>query len=81
MDQADRIIKHLTDFITGFVGPVGSDVKDVREQMCGAGSRDAGSYSGWPQLGTTASGDYLTLVDAVAALRQDLDALRKEIKR
>ena len=81
VDQADRIIKHLTDFITGFVGPVGSDVKDVREQMCGAGSRDAGSYSGWPQLGTTASGDYLTLVDAVAALRQDLDALRKEIKR
>lgn len=81
VSEADRIIKHLTDFIAGFVGPVGSDVKDVREQMCGAGSRDAGSFNGWPQLGTTASGDYLTLVDAVAALRRDLDSLRKEIKR
>lgn len=81
VSEADRIIKHLQDFITGFVGPVGSDVKDVREQMCGAGSRDAGSFSGWPQLGTTASGDYLTLVDAIAALRKDVDGLRKEIKR
>ena len=75
--EADRII----DFIKGFVAPIGSDVKDVREQMCGAGSRDAGSFSGWPQLGTTASGDYLTLVDAIAALRKDVDGLRKEIKR
>lgn len=81
VSEADRIIKHLTDFIAGFVGPVGSDVKDVREQMCGAGSRDSGTFSGWPQLGTNADGADLTLVDAVAALRRDVDALRKEIKR
>ena len=81
VDQADRIIKHLQDFIAGFVGPVGSDVKDVREQLCGAGSRDAGTFEGWQQLGTDSNGNYLTLVDAVAALRRDLDNVRKEIKR
>lgn len=43
--EADRIIKHVEDFITGFVGPIGSDVKDVREQL--TGGRDAGQYPGW----------------------------------
>lgn len=33
---------------------------------------------GWPQLGTTADGHALTLVDAVAAIRADLDQLRDE---
>ena len=79
VSEADRIIKHLTDFIAGFVGPVGSDIKDVREQI--TGGRDAGEYPGWPQLGQNAEGADLTLVDAVAALRRDLDGLRKEIKR
>lgn len=79
MSEADRIIKHLQDFITGFVGPVGSDVKDVRTQL--TGGRNEGEYPGWPQLGKNAQGQDLTLVDAIAALRRDLDTLRKEIKR
>lgn len=45
-----------------YVGPIGSDVKDVREQLCGAGARDAGQYGGWPQLGG------LTVVDKLAEL-------------
>lgn len=38
-------------FTAAFMAPVGSDVKDEREQLCGAGSRDAGEYDGWGQLG------------------------------
>lgn len=75
VSEADRII----DFIKGFVSPIGSDVKDVRQQI--TGGRDAGEYPGWPQLGQNSDGANLTLIDAVAALRRDLDALRKEIKR
>lgn len=52
----------LMDFIVKFVGPIGSDVKDIREQLCGLRQRDAGQYEGWPQL------EGLTLVDAVAEL-------------
>lgn len=75
VSEADRII----NFIKGFVAPIGSDVKDVRQQL--TGGRDAGEFGGWPQLGQNSEGANLTLVDAVAALRRDLDTLRKEIKR
>lgn len=71
VSEADRII----DFIKGYVGPIGSDVKDVRQQI--TGGRDAGEYPGWPQLGKNSKGENLTLVDAVAALRRDLDDMRK----
>lgn len=37
--------KYFTDFLTGFVGPVVSDVKDIRAQL--TGGRDAGQYPGW----------------------------------
>lgn len=43
--EADRIIKHIEDFIQGYVGPIGSDVKDLREQA--TGGRNAGEYPGW----------------------------------
>ena len=43
--EADRIIKHIEDFIEGFCGPIGSDTKDIREQL--TGGRDAGQYPGW----------------------------------
>lgn len=43
--EADRIIKHIEDFIAGFCGPIGSDTKDIREQL--TGGRDAGQYPGW----------------------------------
>lgn len=44
-------VKQIQDYVKGFVGPIGSDVKDIREQLCGQGSRDAGEYDGWVQLG------------------------------
>lgn len=36
---------------------------------------------GWPQLGSNAAGLWLTLVDAVAAIREDLAAIQKELKK
>ncbi|MGW4240900.1 peptidoglycan DD-metalloendopeptidase family protein [Nocardia sp. NPDC004722] len=41
----------IYECLATYIGPIGSDVKDVREQLCGAGQRDAGQYGGWPQLG------------------------------
>lgn len=59
-------VKQVQDFVAGFVGPIGSDVKDLREQACGAGQRDAGQYDGWPQLGGR------TIVDALAVIGSTL---------
>ncbi|WP_182359742.1 hypothetical protein [Tomitella gaofuii] len=50
-----------------FMSAVGSDVKDVREQLYGEDARDEGEYTGWPQLGGR------TVTDGVAAV---LTALR-----
>ncbi|MFC9769653.1 glycoside hydrolase family 19 protein [Rhodococcus jostii] len=46
--------------------PIGSDVKDIREQLCGEGSRDAGEYAGWLQLGGR------TIPDALAVIGEKL---------
>jgi len=42
-------------------------ISDIHEQLCGDGSRTAGQYTGWPQLGG------LTLVDALAVIGQTLN--------
>jgi hypothetical protein len=62
-------VEHLKDFITGYVGPVISDVKDIRQQL--TGGRDAGEYPGWPQLGDK------TVVDALAEVKSDVAAIKK----
>lgn len=79
VSEADRIIKHITDYISGFVGPIGSDTKDVRQQL--TGGRDAGDYRGWPQLGKDSQGRNLTVVDAIAALRVELAEFRAEFDK
>lgn len=53
-------VKQVQDFVAGFCGPIGSDAKDIRQQL--TGGRDAGQYPGWPQLGGR------TMVDALAAI-------------
>lgn len=62
-------VKQIQEFVAGFVGPIGSDVKDIREQLAGDGARDAGEYTGWPQLGGK------TLVDALADVLQRVKTL------
>ncbi|MEV0246216.1 N-acetylmuramoyl-L-alanine amidase [Nocardia sp. NPDC050712] len=64
-------VDRIQEFITAFCGPIGSDIKDIREQLCGHEQRDAGQYAGWPQL------DGLTLVEAIADIRTRLDKLEQ----
>lgn len=60
-------VEHIENFIKGYVGPVISDVKDIRQQL--TGGRDAGEYPGWEQLGGK------TVVDAIADIQKRLAAL------
>lgn len=53
-------------------------VEDTRQQL--TGSRKHGEYAGWEQLGQDGQGRNLTMVDAIAALRQDVVNLTKEIR-
>lgn len=48
-----------------YVGPIGSDVKDVRQQL--TGGRDAGEYPGFPQI------DNRSIPDAIAAIGAHLE--------
>lgn len=52
--------RYIADFITGFVGPIGSDTKDIRQQI--TGGRNAGQYPGWEQ------GGFRTVADGVYAI-------------
>lgn len=70
-------VQQIIKFITDFVGPVGSDAKDIRQQL--TGGRDRGEYPGWSQLGKDAQGKNLTVVDALAATRQDLARVEKKL--
>lgn len=67
----------IINFIKTYVGPIGSDVKDIREQLVGGrdlvrrpdGSVDLlKSFPGWALLGKRADGSNRTLVDAVGVL-------------
>lgn len=74
VSEADRIIKELKDYVdVRIVDAIGSDVKDIRQQL--TGGRDRGEYPGWPQLGQNAKGQNLTTIDAIAAVRHDLSAI------
>ncbi|AEV52146.1 lysin [Rhodococcus phage RGL3] len=56
-------VQEIKDYIDIRVtGPIGSDVKDLREQSCGQGARDAGQYNGWPQLGDRTIADALAVI-------------------
>lgn len=71
-------VEHIEEFIKGYVGPIGSDVKDIREQFCGAGQRDAGEYNGWPQLGDPET-DARTVVDGLAVALRLLYSIENRI--
>ncbi|MFJ7622748.1 N-acetylmuramoyl-L-alanine amidase [Rhodococcus erythropolis] len=52
-----------------YMDAVVSDVKDIREQLCGMKQRDRGQFGGWPQLGNR------TVVDALADIQTRLAKL------
>ncbi|GAA4811001.1 hypothetical protein [Tomitella cavernea] len=58
----DLDVRAAEQYKAAFMGAVGSDVRDVREQLCGEGARDTGEYTGWPQLGGR------TVTDGIAAV-------------
>lgn len=73
---------YYTDFLKGFVGPIGADVKDVRQQL--TGGRDGGQYPGWSiewllQQFNKREGDKGTLVELVAVAIAEARLARKEI--
>lgn len=82
--------KFFTDFVTGYLGPVISDVKDVRQQI--TGGRDAGDYRGWSTSQLVRAyekrpGDTGTIPEMIAVvlhelqqLRADVDELKKGLK-
>lgn len=76
--------KFFTDFLKGFVGPVISDVKDIRQQF--TGGRDAGEYPGWSisQLVRNFQakpGDHGTVPEMLAVALTELHALREDVNK
>lgn len=77
-------IKFFVDFIKGFLGPLISDVKDIREQLTGAGGRDGGKFPGWSisQLVKNYQakpGDRGTLPEMLAVIVTELGKLRDDV--
>lgn len=62
------------NFITGYLGPQIDALQEVWKQLRGP------SGQGWAQLGKNSKGQNLTLVDAVAAIRQDLAQLSSDVR-
>lgn len=76
--------KFFTDFLKGFIGPVISDVKDIRQQF--TGGRDAGEYPGWSisQLVKNYQakpGDSGTVPEMLAVALTELHALREDVNK
>lgn len=74
--------KYFTDYIKGFIGPLISDAKDIRQQL--TGGRDAGQYPGWSVSQLVKNyrskpGDNGTLPEMLAVALTELQALRADV--
>lgn len=68
MSMSAAEVQDLKNYIDiRITNPIGSDVKDIRQQL--TGGRNAGQYPGWPQLGGK------TVVDALAEVLARLDRI------
>lgn len=72
-DEMNKLYKQLTAFISGYFGPQFEAIQEIWRQLRGPGGK------GWPQLGQNERGQNLTLVDAVAAIRQDIARIEKNL--
>lgn len=78
IDHIDRRAQGIKDYVDIRVtNPIGSDVKDIRQQL--TGGRNKGEYPGWEQLGQDTQGRNLTPVDALAAIRQQLAQIQADV--
>ena len=69
----NKLYKQLTAFISGYFGPQFEAIQEIWRQLRGPGGK------GWPQLGQNERGQNLTLVDEVAAIRQDIARIEKNL--
>lgn len=74
----DRIKTYVADYIRGFVGPIGSDVKDVRQQL--TNGRDRDEYPGWEQLGGRTVTDAIGVIGTVVGVPDMHDTLGKVVR-
>ena len=72
-EEMNKLYKQLTAFISGYFGPQFEAIQEIWRQLRGPGGK------GWPQLGQNERGQNLTLVDAVAAIRQDIARIEKNL--
>lgn len=72
-EEMNKLYKQLTAFISGFFGPQFDAIQEIWRQLRGPGGK------GWPQLGQNEKGQNLTLVDAVAAVRQQLAQIQADV--
>ena len=73
-EEMNKLYRQITTFISGYLGPQIDALQDVWTQLRGPKGK------GWPQLGQNDKGQNLTLVDAVAALRQDMARIEKKLE-
>lgn len=77
----EKLTKFITGYVSGFFKPwfgtwneTWEKTNEAWDQLRGPGG------NGWPQLGKNHKGQNLTLVDAVAALRQDVARISKQLE-
>ena len=73
-EEMNKLYQQITTFISGYLGPQIDALQDVWTQLRGPKGK------GWEQLGQNTKGQNLTLVDAVAAIRQDLARIEKKLE-
>lgn len=73
-EEMNKLYRQITTFISGYLGPQIDAIQEIWRQLRGPGGK------GWPQLGQNEQGQNLTLVDAIAAVRQDLARIEKKIE-
>lgn len=73
-EEMNKLYRQITTFISGYLGPQIDAIQEIWRQLRGP------SGNGWSQLGQNDKGQNLTLVDAVAAIRQDLARIEKKLE-
>lgn len=72
-EEMNKLYRQITAFISGYLGPQIDAIQEIWRQLRGPGGK------GWPQLGQNERGQNLTLVDAVAAVRQQLTQIQADL--
>lgn len=72
-EEMNKLYRQITTFISGYLGPQIDAIQEIWRQLRGP------QGNGWEQLGQNERGQNLTLVDAVAAIRQQLAQIQADV--